>query len=147
MKLREQSSTSSQKIIMPDNELVGVKKSEDNKPEEKEEAKLPKPTGWRLLVLPFKMKEKTKGGIVLAETTLERQQVASQVGLVMAMGPDCYKDKERYPDGPWCKVNDWVMFARYAGSRIKIDGGEMRLLNDDEVLATIDSPEDILHEF
>jgi len=146
MKLREQSSTSSQKIIMPDNELVGVKKSED-KSETKEEAKLPKPTGWRLLVLPFKMKEKTKGGIVLAETTLERQQVASQVGLVMAMGPDCYKDKERYPDGPWCKVNDWVMFARYAGSRIKIDGGEMRLLNDDEVLATIDSPEDILHEF
>jgi chaperonin GroES len=127
---------------MPDNELVGVKKSE-----EKEETKLPKPTGWRLLVLPFKMKEKTKGGIVLAETTLERQQVASQVGLVMAMGPDCYKDKERYSDGPWCKVNDWVMFARYAGSRIKIDGGEMRLLNDDEVLATIDSPEDILHEF
>ena len=113
----------------------------------KESDKLPKPTGWRLVVLPFKMKEKTKGGIVLAETTLERQQVASQVGLVMAMGPDCYKDKERYPDGPWCKVNDWVMFARYAGSRIKIDGGEMRLLNDDEVLATIDSPEDILHEF
>ena len=144
--MKEQSSTSSQKIIMPDNELVGVKKSED-KSETKEEVKLPKPTGWRLLVLPFKMKEKTKGGIVLAETTLERQQVASQVGLVMAMGPDCYKDKERYPDGPWCKVNDWVMFARYAGSRIKIDGGEMRLLNDDEVLATIDSPEDILHEF
>jgi chaperonin GroES len=140
--MKEQSSTSSQKIIMPDNELVGVKKSE-----EKEEIKLPKPTGWRLLVLPFKMKEKTKGGIVLAETTLERQQVASQVGLVMAMGPDCYKDKERYSDGPWCKVNDWVMFARYAGSRVKIEGGEMRLLNDDEVLATIDSPEDILHEF
>ena len=112
-----------------------------------EEPKLPKPTGWRLLVLPFKMKEKTKGGVILAEDTLERQQVASQVGLVMAMGPQCYKDKERYPEGPWCKEKDWVMFARYAGSRIKIDGGEMRLLNDDEVLATIDSPEDILHEF
>ena len=88
-----------------------------------------------------------KYGLHLAETTLERQQVASQVGLVLAMGPQCYKDKERYPEGPWCKVKDWVMFARYAGSRIKIDGGEMRLLNDDEVLATIDSPEDILHEF
>ena len=146
MKLREQSSTSDRKIIMPDNELVGVKKSED-KSETKQEAKLPKPTGWRLLVLPFKMKEKTKGGVILAEDTLERQQVASQVGLVMAMGPQCYKDKERYPEGPWCKEKDWVMFARYAGSRIKIDGGEMRLLNDDEVLATIDSPEDILHEF
>ena len=133
---KEQSS-----ILTPNNKLVGVK------PTEKEEPKLPKPTGWRILVLPFKMKETTKGGIVLAETTLERQQVASQVGLVMAMGPQCYKDKERYPEGPWCKEKDWIMFARYAGSRIKIDGGEMRLLNDDEVLATIDSPEDILHEF
>ena len=133
---KEQSS-----ILTPNNKLVGVK------PTEKEEPKLPKPTGWRLLVLPFKMKETTKGGLVLAETTLERQQVASQVGLVMAMGPQCYKDKERYPEGPWCKEKDWVMFARYAGSRIKIDGGELRLLNDDEVLATIDSPEDILHEF
>ena len=144
--MKEQSSTSSQKIIMPNNELVGVKKSED-KSETKQEAKLPKPTGWRLLVLPFKMKEKTKGGVILAEDTLERQQVASQVGLVLAMGPQCYKDKERYPEGPWCKVNDWVMFARYAGSRVKIEGGEIRMLNDDEVLATIDSPEDILHEF
>ena len=78
---KEQSS-----ILKPNNKLVGVKPS-------KEEPKLPKPTGWRLLVLPFKMKDKTKGGIVLAETTLERQQVASQVGLVMAMGPQCYKDK------------------------------------------------------
>ena len=133
---KEQSS-----ILTPNNDLVGVKKSK------KEEPKLPKPTGWRLLVLPFKMKETTKGGLHLAETTLEKQQVGSQVGLVMAMGPQCYKDKERYPEGPWCKEKDWVMFARYAGSRIKIDGGEMRLLNDDEVLATIDSPEDILHEF
>jgi chaperonin GroES len=132
---KEQSS-----ILTPNNKLVGVEPT-------KKEPKLPSPTGWRLLVLPFKMKEKTKGGIHLAETTLERQQVASQVGLVMAMGPQCYKDKERYPDGPWCKEKDWIMFARYAGSRIKIEGGEMRLLNDDEVLATIDSPEDILHEF
>ena len=133
---KEQSS-----ILTPNNDLIGVKKSK------KEEPKLPQPTGWRMLVLPFKMKDKTKGGVILAEDTLERQQVASQVGLVMAMGSQCYKDKERYPEGPWCKEKDWVMFARYAGSRIKIDGGEMRLLNDDEVLATIDSPEDILHEF
>ena len=133
---KEQSS-----ILTPNNDLIGVKKSE------KKEPKLPQPTGWRMLVLPFKMKDKTKGGVILAENTLERQQVASQVGLVMAMGPQFYKDKDRYPEGPWCKEKDWVMFARYAGSRIKIEGGEMRLLNDDEVLATIDSPEDILHEF
>ena len=140
---KEQSSilTRKPKIELPDKSLVVVKKIE------KEIGKIPQPTGWRIMVLPFKMKEKTKGGIVLAETTLERQQVASQCGLILAMGPQCYADKERYPEGPWCKVNDWIMFARYAGSRIKIEGGEIRLLNDDEVLATIDSPEDILHEF
>ena len=125
----------------------------ESKPEEKEKeittesSKLPKPTGWRMLVLPFKMKEKTKGGIIIAETSLERQQVASQCGLVLRMGPDCYTDKERYPDGPWCKEKDWVLFARYAGSRIKIEGVEVRMLNDDEILATVDNPEDIIHEF
>jgi chaperonin GroES len=111
-----------------------------------ETAKLPKPTGWRLLVLPFKMKEKTKGGILITDDVIERSQVASTCGLVLDVGPDCYKDKERYPDGPWCKKGTWVIFARYAGSRMKIDGGEVRLLNDDEVLATVENPEDIFHE-
>ena len=112
----------------------------------KESDKLPQPTGWRMLLLPFKMKEKTKGGLILGQETLEKQQVASQCGLVLAMGPHCY-DKEKFPEGPWCKKGDWVVFARYAGSRIQIDGGEVRLLNDDEVLATIDNPEDILHQY
>jgi len=112
----------------------------------KESDKLPQPTGWRMLLLPFKMKEKTKGGLILGQDTLEKQQVASQCGLVLAMGPHCY-DKEKFPEGPWCKKGDWVVFARYAGSRIQIDGGEVRLLNDDEVLATIDNPEDILHQY
>ena len=57
------------------------------------------------------------------------------------------EERRKTTETKFSKVNDWIMFARYAGSRIKIDGGEMRLLNDDEVLATIDSPEDILHEF
>ena len=112
----------------------------------KESNKLPQPTGWRIVVLPFKMAEKSKAGLFFAKDTIERQQVASTCGLVLAMGPHCY-DKEKFPEGPWCKKGDWVIFARYAGSRIQIDGGEVRLLNDDEVLATIDDPEDILHHF
>ena len=135
---------SSPKITLPKTELVGIKKS---KQITKESTKLPQPTGWRILVLPFKMGEKTKGGILMGQDTLEKQQVASQCGNVLAMGPDCYRDKDRYKQGPWCKVGDWVMFARYAGSRIKIEGGEVRLLNDDEILATIKNPEDILHEY
>ena len=112
-----------------------------------ETEKLPKPTGWRIIVLPFRMDEKTKGGILMGAETLDRQQVASQCGNVLAMGTHCYKDKERYPDGPWCKVDDWVIFARYAGSRIQIEGGEIRLLNEDEILATVKNPEDILHKY
>ena len=112
----------------------------------KEFDKLPNPTGWRILVLPFKMPEKTKGGLYFGQDTLERQQVASTCGLVLAMGPHCY-DKDKFPEGPWCKKGDWIIFARYAGSRIQIDGGEVRLLNDDEVLATIEKPEDILHHY
>jgi len=149
MKTRESLSTSAQTIITPTNELIGVKKSEKKEKDlaTEEKTKLPQPTGWRMLVLPFKMKDKTKGGLVITDDTLERQQVASQCGLILAMGPQCYSDKERYPEGPWCKVKDWIMFARYAGSRIQIQGGEVRLLNDDEVLAKIENPEDILHQY
>ena len=132
------------KITLPKTDLVGLKKP---KQITKESTKLPQPTGWRILILPFKMGEKTRGGILMGQETLEKQQVASQCGNVLAMGPDCYRDKNRYKQGPWCKVGDWVMFARYAGSRIKIEGGEVRLLNDDEILATIKNPEDILHEY
>ena len=144
--MKEQSSTLKPKIHLPNKDLVGLKKSE-KKEVTNEKDKLPQPTGWRLIVLPFKMDERTKGGIIMNESTLEKQQVASQCGNVLAMGPQCYTDKERYPEGPWCKVGDWVVFARYAGSRIEIDGGEVRLLNEDEVLATVKNPEDILHQF
>ena len=107
--------------------------------------KLPNPTGWRLLVMPFKVKEETKGGIIIAQETLDRARVSTQVGYVLKMGDLCYQDKDRYPTGPWCEEKDWVIFARYAGSRMEIDGGEIRMLNDDEILGKISDPEDILH--
>ena len=112
-----------------------------------ESAKLPQPTGWRILVLPFKGKKKSKGGVYFSDEQIERQQLATVCGNILAMGPDCYKDKDKFPRGPWCKKGDWVIFARYAGSRFKIEGGEVRLLNDDEIIATIKDPEDIVHEF
>ena len=127
-----------------------LKKSADeeeanrNKPPEGDS--LPQPTGWRLVVLPFQPKRVTKGGVHIADTAAERQHLATVCGLVLEMGPDCYRDKERYPRGSWCKKGDWVMFARYAGSRFKIEGGEIRILNEDEILATIQDPEQILHD-
>ena len=107
--------------------------------------KLPLPVGWRILILPFEASKKSKGGIIYSDDAVDRASIASTCGNVLAMGSQTY-DKEKFPEGPWCKKGDWVVFARYAGSRIKIQGGEVRLLNDDEILATIKNPEDILHE-
>jgi co-chaperonin GroES (HSP10) len=106
---------------------------------------LPTPTGWRILVLPFTPKEKTSGGIIIAQESLDRLRIATNCGYVLKIGPLAYHDKERYPTGPWCKEKDWVIFARYAGSRLPIEGGEVRILNDDEVLGTIPDPESVLH--
>jgi co-chaperonin GroES (HSP10) len=107
--------------------------------------RIPKPTGWRIVVLPFKPPKRTKSGIVLAEQAVERQQIATVCGYVVALGPLAYADTDKFPDGPWCKEKDWIVFGRYAGARIGIDGGEIRILNDDEVLATIKDPEDVTH--
>jgi co-chaperonin GroES (HSP10) len=106
---------------------------------------LPTPSGWRLLVLPFTPKEKTKGGLLIAQETLDKLRIAVNCGYVLKMGPLAYKDEEKFSTGPWCKEKDWVIFARYAGSRLPIKGGEVRILNDDEVLGTIPDPEAILH--
>ncbi len=109
-----------------------------------QESQLPEPRGWRLLVLPFTPREKTKGGILIAQESLEKLRIATNCGYVLKMGPLAYQDKEKYPTGPWCKIGEWVIFARYAGSRLPIEGGEVRILNDDEVLGTIQDPESVL---
>ena len=106
--------------------------------------RLPKPTGYRILILPFTISSITKGGIHLASQTVDKERLATVVGYVVSLGPDAYGDLGKFPDGAWCKEGDWVIFGRYAGARFQIDGGDMRLLNDDEILAVIDNPEDIL---
>ena len=107
--------------------------------------RIPTPTGWRILILPYRGKGKTEGGIYLPDKIVEEHTVSTQVGYVLKVGNLAYKDPEKFPDGPWCKKGDWVMFARYSGSRFKIDGGDVRILNDDEILACVLDPEDVLH--
>ena len=106
--------------------------------------RLPDPTGWRILVLPYKGQGKTKGGIILSDTTIEERGFTTVTALVLKVGPDAYRDTERFPNGAWCKKGDWIKFGRYAGSRFGIEGGEVRILNDDEIIAVVKDPEDIL---
>ena len=106
--------------------------------------KLPRPTGYRILILPFAQKSVTKGGIHIAKQTIDKERLSTVVGHVVALGPDAYADTIKFPEGAWCKKGDWVIFGRYAGARFQIEGGDMRLLNDDEILAVVDDPEAIL---
>ena len=122
----------------------------DLKPEKKELTvmeRLPDPTGWRILILPYQPPEKSSGGIIFTQKNRDESSIATQVGQVLKIGPLAYQDIEKFPDGkPWCKKDDWIMFARYAGSRFKIeDNCELRILNDDEILGVINNPEDIVN--
>ena len=106
--------------------------------------RLPQPTGWRILLLPFRGMKKA-GSIFLPDQTIEREALATVCGYVLRVGSLAYKDDEKFGGVPWCKEKDWVIFGRYAGSRFKIEGGEVRILNDDEIIATISDPTDIVH--
>ena len=107
--------------------------------------RMPQPTGWRMLVLPYAGKARTDGGIVLTKQTTDREALATVEAYVVKKGPLCYNDKSRYGDTPWCEEKQWVLIGRYSGSRFKLeDGAEVRIINDDEVIATILDPDDIV---
>ena len=104
--------------------------------------RMPQPTGWKILVLPYRGKGKTKGGIALTKETIDRESLATVVAYVVKCGPLCYSDT-KYGE-PWCSEGQWVLIGRYAGARFKLDdGNEVRIINDDEVIATIQNPDDI----
>ena len=111
--------------------------------EGKRATQLPKPTGYRMLIGLPEVEEKTDGGILKAQTTVNSEHVSSIVGFVIDMGPDCYNDKERFPDGAWCKEGDFIIMRAYSGTRLKIHGKEFRIINDDTVEAVVDDPRGI----
>tara|TARA_R110001583_G_scaffold38052_1_gene123070 strand:- start:147 stop:569 length:423 start_codon:yes stop_codon:yes gene_type:complete len=107
--------------------------------------RMPQPTGWRILVLPYGGKKRTKGGIMLTHDTVERESLATLVAYVVKKGPLCYSDASKYGDSPWCAEKEWILISRYAGARFKLeDGAEVRIINDDEVIATILNPDDVV---
>ena len=128
------------KLIVPKHVWDGAKVEKSKN----ELEKVPTPTGWRLVLFPLKLSNKTASGIHLTDETVTESQLTTNICKVLKVGPSAYKDKERFPDGPWCKKDDWVLITRYAGSRIKIDGGELRIVNDDEIIGVVDDPRDIL---
>jgi co-chaperonin GroES (HSP10) len=105
--------------------------------------RLPQPTGYRVLIIPYYPSEKTKGGLYVPDQVRDREAFATVAAYVVKLGPDAYKDSQKFPNGPWCNEKDWVLIGRYAGNRFKVEGLEVRIINDDNIIATILDPKDI----
>lgn len=108
------------------------------------EAQLPKPVGYRLLVALPEISDTFDGSLLVkTEAVKHREYIMSIMGLVVDMGDGAYSDKDRFPEGPWCKRGDYVMFRMNTGTRFKVNGKEFRLMNDDSIEAVIDDPRGI----
>ena len=106
--------------------------------------RMPDPSGWRLLVLPYKGKGITDGGIHLLDSTVDKENLATSVCYVLKVGPLAYKDDTKFDGTSWFKEGDWVLIGKYAGARFALeDDHEVRIINDDEVIGTIINPDDI----
>jgi co-chaperonin GroES (HSP10) len=102
--------------------------------------KIPVPAGYKLLIKPLEVKEKTDAGIYMPDALKNAEQTASVIGFVVKAGPDAYQDESKFPNGPYCEEGDFVIFRSYSGTRFKIDKQEFRLINDDTVEAVVDDP-------
>ena len=117
-------------------------------PETKEElpeqaSQLPVPSGYRLLIGLPEVKETTESGVYRGEEEVHFEGLSTIVGYVLSMGPDAYVDPKKFPNGPYCKKGDWIIFQRFSGTRIKVHDVEFRLINDDMVEAVVDDPSGI----
>ena len=111
-------------------------------PEEKA-SQLPKPSGYRILCAIPDIEETYDSGILKSDLTLQHEELLTTVLFVLKMGPDCYKDKTRFPSGPWCKEGDFILVRPHAGTRLKIHGRELRIINDDSVEGVVEDPRGI----
>lgn len=115
-----------------------------NKSDEEKAAQLPKPSGYRILcAIPEAEKEYEGSNLLKAKETLHIEETLTTVLFVVDLGPDCYADKARFPNGPWCKKGDFILTKPYAGSRLVIHGREFRIINDDSIEAVVADPRGI----
>jgi co-chaperonin GroES (HSP10) len=119
---------------------AAVKISEDQEFEQQ----LPKPVGYRLLIaLPQVSETYESSSILKTDAEKGRDHIMSIMGLVVDMGAGAYADTSRYPEGPWCKPGDYVMFRMNSGTRFLMGGAEYRLMNDDSIEAVVADPRGI----
>jgi len=112
-------------------------------PAEEKARQLPKPQGYKILCAIPEVEKEYESGLVKAEETMTYEERLATVLFVVDLGPDCYTDKARYPNGPWCKKGDFIVVRPNAGTRLIIHGKEFRVINEDTVDLTVDDPRGI----
>jgi co-chaperonin GroES (HSP10) len=114
------------------------------KQQEAQRAKqLPDPVGYKMLLMLPEQDKQYESGLLKADQTVQADEVSSVVAFVAKMGPDCYKDERKFPNGAWCKVGDFVIIRPYSGTRVVVHGKEMRFVNDDAIEGVVDDPRGI----
>ena len=108
--------------------------------EEEMEQQLPKPVGYRLLIALPTIEKEFDSGILKAERTLNEERIMTTIGVVLDMGAEAYSDKDRFPNGAWCKIGDYVVIRPHTGTRLHVNGQELRLINDDSIEAVVADP-------
>ena len=104
---------------------------------------LPELPGFHVLVRPVSIKEKTKGGILLPDSTKEDMSYLTTVGRVVALGDLAYQDKDKFPKGEWCKVGDYVAYGRHVGHKFVYKGLMLILVFDDQIIMKVGHPKDL----
>lgn len=101
---------------------------------------LPSLPGYHILVRPVSVKSKTKGGLLLPDSVKDDVAYLTTVGKVLSVGDLAYKDEDKFPNGKWCDVGDYVCYARHAGQKLYYKGVRLLLLFDDQVMMKVDEP-------
>lgn len=104
---------------------------------------IPTPSGHKILCALIDVDDKFESGLLKSDETMKVEELTSPVLFVIKLGVSAYKDKDRFPDGPWCKEGDFVLTRPYTGTRINIHGKEFRIINDDQVDGVVMDPRGI----
>lgn len=96
------------------------------------------PVGYKLLIRPDKVEEKSKGGIIVSSPTMKKmEEIAQVIGTVLEIGELCW-DKH---GAPWAKVGDRVLYQRHSGMRVPDGKGgfveDLLILNDLDITAVV----------
>ena len=104
---------------------------------------LPDLPGYHILVRPIRIKETTKGGILLPDSTREDISYLTTVGRVLKLGELAYQDPDKFPNGAWCKKNDYIAYGKHVGQKLFYKGIRLLLLFDDQVIMKVEDPTDL----